>query len=309
VIKNHIFHESTYIIEMAKTERYRGYHIDLERLATRIEAYLQENGFEVAFSKEPSEKLSLFFIQARKYGALRTVAGARRSTDIVIKGYPNNFVLNIGTGEWGRNLLMSIPLLIVPTIAIAATVAKLYVGKRFESNLRNYIRDQIGFLKDSTMGKALAAQQDTRLYDCDYVEGYPKWKSQAPDGKLLLERQRDGKNRIVFKVDSGEIIMPAEQISNAKIIRRNGLHADELMIQITYKDLQGRVCKPIFNMNDHIISGVLAGINELTGEDKVLRSLEHTSLITEIKFCISCSVEIPKAAKFCSYCGERQSIK
>ena len=54
---------------MAKTERYRGYHIDLERLATRIEAYLQENGFEVAFSKEPSEKLSLFFIQARKYGA------------------------------------------------------------------------------------------------------------------------------------------------------------------------------------------------------------------------------------------------
>ncbi len=84
---------------MGKTEKFSGLNTDLERLANRVQMYLQENGFEVAYSKDPTAPASWFFIQASKASALRTVAGARRSTDITIKGAPDNFEVSVGTGE------------------------------------------------------------------------------------------------------------------------------------------------------------------------------------------------------------------
>lgn len=292
---------------MAKTERFTGQNVDLERLATRIETYLQDDGFEVAFSKDPTEPASWFFIQARKAGALRTVAGARRSTDIAIKGEPNSFEVTIGTGEWGKNLATSAPLFIVPIVGIVATVAKLYTAKKFGDNLWKYIKDQARFLNGSSVARTARAQPDIRVYDCDYVEGYPGWNSQIEGGKLLLERQREGKNRLVFRADSKEIVIPAEQVSEAHIIaRRKGLHAHDIMIQISCKDDRGKTIKPVFNLNDDIITGVLAGINELVGEDKLLKSFEQINVVTEVKFCTKCGLQIPKIAKFCSECGALQ---
>jgi hypothetical protein len=291
---------------MVKTERFAGHNIDLERLTTRVETYLQENGFEVAFSKDPAVPAAWFFIQARKAGALRTVAGARRSTDIAIRGGPSSFEVSIGTGEWGKNMVMSLPLFIVPAVGIAATVAKFYAGKKFESNLWKYIRDQIMFLSNSSVGRT--AKSDTRAYDCDYVEGYPGWKSQVGGGKLMLERARDGKNRIVFSGGASEmIVIPAENVMSAQIVSRKGLHGHDLMIQIACRDQQGRTIKPVFNLNDDIIRGVFAGITELVGEDKALRELEHASVVTEVRFCTACGAQNPRNAKFCTECGARQS--
>ena len=65
-----------------------------------------------------------------------------------------------------------------------------------------------------------------REYACDYIEGYPGWDFQTKGDKLLLERQKGGgKDRIIFRapVDSSrEIVIPAENISQASIISRKG---------------------------------------------------------------------------------------
>lgn len=299
---------------MAKTERYTNLGTDLERLATRIETYLQENKFEVAFSKDSSEPASWFFIQARKAGALRTAAGARRSTDITIRGQPDNFQVTIGTGEWGKNIITSAPLFIVPIVGITATLAKLYVAKRFEDGLWKYIRDQARFLEASasaarkTNSDAPAAGVDSRSYDCDYVEGYPGWNKQIEGGKMVLFREKDGKNRLVFKSsDDRQIVIPAQNIAEASVIsRKKGLHEDDLMIQIICKDENGRNIKPVFNLNDDIIRGVLAGINEIAGEDKGLKSLEQVHVSIDTKYCANCGSQIGKEAKFCSSCGQKQ---
>lgn len=309
---------------MGKTERFSGLNTDLERLANRVEMYLQENGFEVAFSKDPTDPASWFFIQARKASALRTVAGARRSTDITIKGSPGSFEVSVGTGEWGKNLVTSAPLFIVPVVGISATLVKLYTAKKFEDNLWKYIRDQSRFLADSALSVATAEKSssssssssaasgvgiDSRAYECDYVEGYPGWSEQVLGGKLLLVREKGGKNRLAFKSpDSREITIPSANVIEAHIIaRKKGLNEDDLMIQLTCKDASnGRTIKPVFNLNDGIIRGVLAGINELVGEDKVLRSFEQVNVTTETKYCTSCGVKIPKEARFCSSCGTKQ---
>lgn len=291
---------------MAKTERFTGLNVDLERLATRVQLYLQDNGFEVAYSKDPTEPASWFFIQARKVSALRTVAGARRSTDITIKGRPDDFEVTIGTGEWGKNMLASAPLFIVPIVGITATVVKLYTGKSFESNLWKYIKDQIRFLSNSVVSIESKTNSDSRVYDCDYVEGYPGFKEQILGGKLILERSRDGSNRVVFTSSKGEIVINARDIEQAQIIaRRKGLHEHDLMIQLIVKH-DGESIKPVFNISDDIISGVLAGINELVSEDKALRSVEHASVITDVKYCVKCGIQIPKSAKYCYQCGALQ---
>ncbi|MEM2855757.1 MAG: zinc ribbon domain-containing protein [Candidatus Nitrosocaldaceae archaeon] len=285
---------------MAKTEHFTNLNVDLERLATRIETYLQENEYEVAFSKDQTEPASWFFIQARKLSALRTVAGARRSIDIIIRGSPNDFSVNIGSGEWGKNMLASAPLFIVPLVGVTVTVAKLYAGKKAESNIWKFIKEQASYLANSAKNK----EHDLREYACDYVEGYPELKKSIEGGKLILERSSSGKNRIIFRGNSSEIIIPAENVESAQIIaKRKGLHEDDLMIKVAYTDINDRKLKVVFNINDDIIRGVLGGIKELVGEDKILKSIEHINIISDVKFCPSCGAQVPKSAKFCMSCG------
>ncbi|MEW6043569.1 MAG: hypothetical protein AB1608_04855 [Thermoproteota archaeon] len=261
---------------MAKTHRFIDYNVDIERLATRIETYLTENDFEVAFSKDQTRPISWCFIQARKLGALRTAAGARRSTDISIRGASNNFEVTVGTGEWGKNLIMSAPLFVVPVIGIAATLTKIYTAKKFEDNLWKYIKEQSNFLRDSAhANKKQTKSSDQREFDCDYVEGYPGWQIPVLSGKLILERQKSGDDKVIFESpDSKKIAIAAADIEKASIIsRKKGLDEHDLMIEISCKDPKGKTIHPIFNLSDDIIAGVLAGINELVAEDKYLRDL------------------------------------
>jgi ribosomal protein L40E len=203
-------------------------------------------------------------------------------------------------------MLSSAPLFIVPIVGITATVAKLYTAKSFESNLWKYIKDQIKFLSNSAVQVESKERLDKRVYDCDYVEGYPGWKDSVEGGRLVLERSRDGNNRVVFTSSKGDIVIPASSIEQAQIIaRRKGLHEHDLMIQMVVKQ-NGKSIKPVFNLKDEIIAGVLAGINELVSEEKAMRSIEHASVITDVKYCIKCGAEIPKSARFCSQCGSPQ---
>lgn len=260
---------------MAKTERFHKYSVDIERLATRIETYLTENGFEVAFSIDKEKPVSWCFIQARKLGMLRTAAGARRSTDISIRGSPDNFEVTIGTGEWGKNLIMSVPLMVFPVVAITATLAKVYTGKKFESNIWKYIKEQANFLRDSAVSgrKDAAKTSDKREFSCDYVEGHPGWNSHVMDGTLILVREKKGSDKLVFEApDRRRFEIAAKDIEKTSIIsRKKGLHEHDLMIEITCKDKNHKTAHIILNLPDDIIAGVLAGINEIVAEDKYLR--------------------------------------
>lgn len=258
---------------MGKSELFIGKNTNLERLATRIETYLQENKFEVGLSKDQSS--SIYLIQARKTGFLRTASGARRSTDIKISGKPDNFEVDIGTGEWGKNLVSSAPLFIIPMVGIAATITKLYTAKKFESNLWNFVKDQVSFLKDTALSQVAGKTSGTSIeevdkeYSCDYVEGYPNWDNEI-NGKLILKRSKSQENMLLFKTDSQELKIPATSVLKTSIVaNKKGHDENDLMIQIEFKDSSGKKIKPIFNLSDDIIRGILAGIDELVAEEKV----------------------------------------
>ncbi len=258
---------------MGKNELFVGKNVNLERLATRIETYLQENKFEMGLSKDQNS--SIYLIQARKSGILRTVSGSRRSTDIKITGKPDNFEVDVGTGEWGKNLVSSAPLFIIPILGIAATITKLYTAKKFESNLWNFVRDQVSFLKDTALSQVAGKETGTSMeevdkeFSCEYIEGYPQWDNEL-DGKLVLKRNKSKENMLLFKTNSQEIRIPATSVLSTSIVsKKKGLNENDLMIQIEFKDASGKKIKPIFNLSDDIIRGILAGIDELIVEEKI----------------------------------------
>lgn len=262
---------------MTKTQQFFDCSLDINRLVTRITTYLQDHNFEVALSKDKKNPPTWGFIQARKNGTLRTAVGARRSMNISVNGTPDNIEITVGTGEWGKNFLSSAPLFVIPVIGIAATLTKFYTAKRFESNLWKYIKEQIIHLKDSCSinTEEYFTKSDFREYSCDYVGGYPGWSSPDLGGTLVLEHKRKEKHRVIFTSNnSKKIIISAEDIIKASIIsRQEDLNEHDLMIEIVYIDKDGKIIYPVFNLNDTIITGVLAGINELVAEDKYLKNL------------------------------------
>lgn len=313
---------------MAKTQHFEHMNVDLARLANRLVTYFQSEKFETAFSKDSSEPPSWFLVQGRKMSTWRTLAGARRSTDITIRGEPNNFDITAGTGEWGKNIIAAAaPTVLLGGILLPVTITSIYKSKSFEDNLWKFINEQVRFmegsaapitLSSSTKNKKTHQQQlqqpitqpsysDVREYNCDYVEGFPDWNSPIEHGKILLERNKGGKNRIIFKApDSNEIIIPAESISEAKIIDKE---ENDLMIQINYKDpSSGNTISPILNLNDSVVDGVLAGINELFADDLMLERIQDSKVIADVKYCLKCGYKLSKEAIFCVSCGTKQQM-
>jgi zinc-ribbon domain len=326
---------------LTKSQRFENQNMDLIRLSNRIVSYLQSEKFEVGFSKDQSEPASWFLIQARKVGALRTITGARRSTDITIRGEPNSFEVSIGNGEWGTNVIAtSVPTILTGGGYLLVQMGLLYTNKSFEDNLWKYVRDQVGFLEGTsntnqrnayniepqefkqqqqtydTSNKFNVQQTqnsfdssiDVKRYVCDYVEGYPGWDSPIENGQILLERNTNGKDRIIFRspdTNAKEIIIPAEDIAGANIITR---HEGDLMIELQYNNQTtgNNLIKPVFNFNDFVIRGVLAGINELIAEETELKNIQGIKMMTTTKFCMNCGFKLPTESKFCSSCGTKQ---
>ena len=251
---------------MPKTEKFIGKNANIERIATRIENYLTENKFEVAFARDVSGENHTYLIQARKTGLIRTVSGSRRSTDITITGQPNNFEIKVGTGEWGKNLVTSAPLFVVPLVGIATTITKLYTAKKFEDNLWSFAKDQVKYLENTHTKE----QKNLKEYSCEYVEGYPGWNSPIKDCKLILEYS-SGNSCLILKtsIEQG-LKIPATRVENAKIVMKKSKdNGDDRMIEITFRDDHDKKQRLVFNFNDDIIRGVLAGIDELVSETKL----------------------------------------
>jgi hypothetical protein len=321
---------------MAKSRTYSNRNVNLERLAQHIRFYLQENSFQIAVSGGGASNLSQthpsssFLIQAIKKSALRSLTGTRRSTDIVIEGNPDDFTISVGTGEWGENLVTSAPLMIFPPVGIAATLAKLYLGKRFGDNLWQFIEEQINQLSNKDMDKADVFEVP---YSVKYIQGYPGWNEEI-DGQLVLHKG-NLEHKIIFRVrndERKEIHMPAAQVGSAEIISS---HENNLMIQLVCQDDSGIFISPVFDAGDDIVSGILYGINDLVNESRSLllpsgkdhigtadygssssplsydsysedqgeSTSKDTPSQSDVLVCYGCGKPVEETANYCPNCG------
>jgi len=156
------------------TERFTGANVDLSRLGYAIEQYFRTHGFqERKFESGPQGEW--FEIQATKAGHVRTGLGARRALHVMIYGEPEDFTVEIKTGEWGKNL--------VPVAAVAiltAGIGLLPAGIAAGASALTYkstIDDLWKFVKDQAIrmrNTAKSSREETQKRIEDVRKGPPQ---------------------------------------------------------------------------------------------------------------------------------------
>jgi hypothetical protein len=121
---------------------------DLTSLHKSIEYWLHEKDFIVQSASEPS----IIFIQAKKSGKIRALAGASRALFIRIDGEPSKFKVSTGTGKWMQNITATV-LTGFLTAGITWVTGSLLTGwqKATERQLWHFILQEVEFLKDSSI--------------------------------------------------------------------------------------------------------------------------------------------------------------
>ena len=125
---------------MSKTKSYGKMPISAPALAHRIVGYLQENKYEVAVSYDEVKK-TWAFIQARKAGALRKATGNVRALTVSLRTKrKNQCTVTIGSGNWGKNTILSAaPMIVFPVMGFLNFIGSATSSKMSEANLWMYI--------------------------------------------------------------------------------------------------------------------------------------------------------------------------
>ena len=79
-------------------------------------------------------------IQARKFSKLRTATGNRRSLDIALRGNKKSCKITIGSGQWGKNTILSAaPMIAFPVLGFTNFVMSAVSSKMSEADLWEFI--------------------------------------------------------------------------------------------------------------------------------------------------------------------------
>lgn len=124
------------------TKTYRDKNCDLDTLSKDIELWFGNQSYQLQSNKTEGS----WFVQAQKTEAWRKAVGASRAFTILIKGQPNDFSVELGTGEWASNLTAGgvAAVLTGGTTLIASGLAAGW-SKKIEADLWNFIEQNVIF--------------------------------------------------------------------------------------------------------------------------------------------------------------------
>ncbi|MGC8563227.1 MAG: hypothetical protein ACP5NO_08605 [Thermoplasmata archaeon] len=119
---------------------YKDKHIDMEKLAGKIEEFFKNEKFKV----QSATHLKGTIIQAQKTGLFRTIIAADQSLTVTITGTPDDLTIRIGVAAWLKDLGIAAVegLLVTPLLLFIEVPESLWVFE-VEHNLWKYIEEQI----------------------------------------------------------------------------------------------------------------------------------------------------------------------
>ena len=125
-----------------KITHYTGRDTDLDALAQKIEAHLQQEGFTFQVTPPSGEGI---VIQARKGGFLDEVITADRALTILISGSPEEFTVRIGIGRWLEHLAtVAFETLLLSELFFLVDVGEMVWTLEIEQRLARAIDELVG---------------------------------------------------------------------------------------------------------------------------------------------------------------------
>lgn len=155
---------------MAKEHTWVHKNVELSLLASEIEKFFRNDGFsDVMADKDPNG--AWFEIQAAKKGAAQTLVASRKALHVIIRGEPNNFMISMTQGEWGKNVAAA---LLIPVVGWIGLFGGLPMTAYFYKKVRKFIESTVEKLENTATSRvSMDAQQPNVVYmqSCPHCNG------------------------------------------------------------------------------------------------------------------------------------------
>lgn len=126
---------------MAK-KTYREKNCDLDSLLKDVETWFADQGYET----QSNQTTGAWLVQARKTETWRKALGVSRAFNVLIQGQPNEFSVEIGTGEWVTNLTaVGIAAVLTGGMSLVGSAVATAWSKKIEADLWAYVDNKVLF--------------------------------------------------------------------------------------------------------------------------------------------------------------------
>jgi hypothetical protein len=139
---------------------YKDKNCDLDMLTKDIESWFRNQAYEL----QSSQTESSWLIQAQKTDLWRKAVGASRAFNVLIQGQPNDFSVELGTGEWASNLVaVGVGTLLTGGVSLVGSGLAAAWAKKIESDLLAFIDQKVifGEKRKSDKETTIAKTQDS----------------------------------------------------------------------------------------------------------------------------------------------------
>ena len=166
--------KTTKLIRDQKGAHWKNKNVDLKKLAEKLVDFFYADGFSEVRQEESADKIQ-YVVQAKKAGVARTLTSTRKVITIVIKGNPNEFQVEVGTGEWGKGVAMAVVLTgLIGVVGLGFNAAfreKVWTEirlaiKSLEDTSSTKSTSKRGVLKTTKASKNSAKKNETSVF-CD----------------------------------------------------------------------------------------------------------------------------------------------
>lgn len=273
---------------------YRDNNRDLDALFRDIETWFHEQGYQTQTNKSDGTWL----LQAAKTEMWRKAVGASRAFNVLIQGHPNDFSVDLSTGEWASNLTAG-GVAAVLTGGASLLISGVAAGwsKKIENDLWNFIDQKIMFGE-----KAKSAQELSAIQTYDTLAGKLKQLKDAYDQGFIDEiayntKKLEIEGQIRASKQSSDV---EERLKKLKNLLDSGIltqgefemKKSELMRESSNLELESQVSK----LNAALSAGILSQEEynskksaiekqfELAGRIKQLENARDAGIITLEEF-------------------------
>ena len=166
--------KTTKLIRDQKGAHWKNKNVDLKKLAGKLVDFFYADGFSEVRQEESADKIQ-YVVQAKKAGVARTLTSTRKVITVVIKGNPNEFQVEVGTGEWGKGVAMAVVLTgLIGVVGLGFNAAfreKVWTEirlavKSLEDTSSTKSTSKRGVLKTTKASKNSAKKNETSVF-CD----------------------------------------------------------------------------------------------------------------------------------------------
>ena len=117
-------------------------HVDLAGLVSKVDAYLQSDGFAVQTSAASDHGT---VIQAKKGRFLAGIIDADRAMSVMVSGSPDDCVVRVGIGKWLEHLATAaVETLLLSDLFLLVDIAESAWNIEIEDKLVRKIRSFVG---------------------------------------------------------------------------------------------------------------------------------------------------------------------